>query len=451
MAQVDFKTREKRIKALSSSISKHEERIIDALKADLNKPRTESTLMELYPLKKEIDHTLKNLRHWGSKRRVRTPLALLGTSHYVKAEPKGKVLVISPWNFPIMLTLRPIVSALAAGNTVVVKPSEHTENCSNVINDILVDAFDKDVVEVVLGGPDVAAELTSRPFNHICFTGGTEIGKKVMKSAAEHLCSVTLELGGKSPVIIDDSAILSQAAKRISWGKYLNAGQVCIAPDYILLPSAKQEQFVSEVKKNIIHMYGENPIESKDLGSIVNERHYKRILGLIKDSVKAGAKLEVPGGMLELPGNDTKIAPCILYNCTPDMPIMKEEIFGPVLAVLGCDGKEKMIETIEKNANPLALYIFSKKRKEIQWFIDNTKAGSTVVNDVVIQLSNPELSFGGVQSSGIGRSNGRAGFDSFSNMRSFVESSRLFSALPLTYPPFSTFTEKLTGLIKRWL
>lgn len=448
--KVDFRIREKRIKDLAASIKKHEEKIFSALKADLNKPRAESILMELYPLSTEIKFTLKNIKHWGGKRRVSTPIALLGTKHYVKAEPKGRVLVISPWNFPIMLTLRPVVSAIAAGNTVVVKPSEHTPNCSQVIKEIIEDVFSKDVVEVALGGPEVAAELTSQPFNHICFTGGTEIGKLVMKSAAEHLSSVTLELGGKSPVIIDDSANLSQAAQRISWGKYLNAGQVCIAPDYVVLPMAKQEQFVNEVENRIIKMYGSNPMESKDLGRIVNERHYKRILELIKGAVKDGAKLVVPGGILELPGKETKIAPCILYDCTPDMAIMKEEIFGPVLVVMSCDSREAMIEAIERNPNPLALYIFSKKRNAINWFIDNTKAGSTVVNDVVIQLSNPELSFGGVQSSGIGRSNGKAGFDSFSNLRSFVESSRYFSALPLTYPPFNRFSDKLVAILKRW-
>lgn len=448
---VEFKVREQRLKRLKSSIKKFEDDILKALKTDLNKSSAESTLMELYPLSKEIDLTLKNLRHWGSKRRVNTPIALFGTKHYVRPEPKGRVLIISPWNFPIMLTLRPVVSAIAAGNSVVVKPSEHTPNCSNIIKQIIEDVFSTEEVEVVLGGPEIAAELTAQPFNHICFTGGTEIGKKVMRAASENLCSVTLELGGKSPAIIDKEVNISQAASRISWGKFLNAGQACIAPDYALVPSSNVEEFVDAVELSIVKMYGESPMDSADLGHIVNEKHYKRILGLIKDAVKQGAVLRVPGGILELPDKLNKIAPCIIYNCTPEMSIMQEEIFGPVLVVMSYNSREQALEIIENNPHPLALYIFSKKRKNAKWFIDNTKAGSTVVNDVVIQMSNPELSFGGIQKSGIGRSNGKAGFDSFSNLRSFVEANKYFSALPLTYPPFSSFTEKLVRTIKRYL
>lgn len=448
---VEFKVREQRLKRLKSSIKKFEDDILKALKTDLNKSSAESTLMELYPLSKEIDLTLKNLRHWGSKRRVNTPIALFGTKHYVRPEPKGRVLIISPWNFPIMLTLRPVVSAIAAGNSVVVKPTEHTPNCSNIIKQIIEDVFSTEEVEVVLGGPEIAAELTAQPFNHICFTGGTEIGKKVMRAASENLCSVTLELGGKSPAIIDKEVNISQAASRISWGKFLNAGQACIAPDYALVPSSNVEEFVDAVELSIVKMYGESPMDSADLGHIVNEKHYKRILGLIKDAVKQGAVLRVPGGILELPDKLNKIAPCILYNCTPEMSIMQEEIFGPVLVVMSYNSREQALEIIENNPHPLALYIFSKKRKNAKWFIDNTKAGSTVVNDVVIQMSNPELSFGGIQKSGIGRSNGKAGFDSFSNLRSFVEANKYFSALPLTYPPFSSFTEKLVRTIKRYL
>jgi len=448
---VEFKIREQRLKRLKSSIKKFEDDILKALKTDLNKSAAESTLMELYPLSKEIDLTLKNLRYWGSKRRVNTPIALLGTKHYVRPEPKGKVLIISPWNFPIMLTLRPVVSAIAAGNSVVVKPSEHTPNCSNIIKQIVEDVFSTDEVEVVLGGPEIAADLTSKPFNHICFTGGTEIGKKVMRAASENLCSVTLELGGKSPAIIDKEANISQAASRISWGKYLNAGQACIAPDYALVPSINVEVFVGAVESSIVKMYGASPMDSADLGHIVNEKHYKRILSLIKDAVKQGAELRVPGGILELPDKMNMIAPCILYNCTPEMSVMQEEIFGPVLVVMSYDSREHVLELIENNPHPLALYIFSKKRKNVNWWIDNTKSGSTVVNDVVIQMSNPELSFGGIQKSGIGRSNGKAGFDSFSNLRSFVESNKYFSALPLIYPPFSSFTEKLVKTIKRYL
>ena len=443
--------RSKHIKALWAAIEAHESELLKALQEDLGKPEPEALLQELYPLKKEIQYTLRNLHDWTSKRWASTPLALLGTRQYVKAEPKGRVLIISPWNFPVMLTLRPLVSALAAGNSVVLKPSEHTPHTSEVIKKLVNSVFNDDHVKIVLGGPEVAANLTSQPFNHICFTGGTEIGKLVMQSASKNLCSVTLELGGKSPVIIDRTAHINNTIKRIAWGKYLNAGQVCIAPDYMLVESSVHDQVVEGLKKRITHMFSSNPIDSEDLGRIVNKRHYDRILGLIKSAVKDGAVLHVPGGVLELGDQIRKIAPCFLTNCTSDMEIMKQEIFGPVLPILKWDTKSEAIDLVNKNPEPLALYIFSKNRKNISHLIEHTKSGSTAINEVVIQIANPDLGFGGCGSSGIGRSNGKASFDSFSNLRSFVVASTRFNALPLTFPPFGKFGLALTRFIRKWL
>lgn len=445
------KTRKKRLKLLWGAIESHEAELIEALYRDLKKPEAEALLQEIYPLKKEYETCLRNIYVWSGKRNVSTPLVLMGTRHYVLAEPKGKVLIISPWNFPVMLTLRPLFGALASGNRVVVKPSEHTPNTSNVIKKLIESVFDGDTVSVRLGGPDIAAGLTSEPFDHICFTGGTEIGKLVMKSAAENLCSVTLELGGKSPVIVDKSAHIGNTALRVAWGKYVNAGQVCIAPDYMLVEKEKEEEMVQALTDQIVSMFGENPIDSEDLGSIVNVRHYNRILGLIKSAVKSGAKLHVPGGVLELGAEKLKIAPCILTDCTTDMEIMKEEVFGPVLPVLIWESKDEVLDIIAKNPNPLALYVFSSKSKNINFFTENTKAGSTAINEVIIQIANPDMGFGGTGTSGMGRSNGKASFDAFSNLRSYVSSSTRFNLLPLTFPPFGKKGLMLSRFIRKWL
>lgn len=446
-----MKNRIENIKALWASIESHQDLLLSALKEDLGKPESEALLQEIYPLKKEVEYCLKNLNEWAGKRWAPTPLALFGTRQFVKAEPKGRVLIISPWNFPVMLTLRPLITALAAGNEVVVKPSEHTPKTSDAIKNVVEAAMDPSLVEVVLGGADVAAELTAQPFDHICFTGGTQIGKLVMKAAAEQLSSVTLELGGKSPAIVDSTARLKGAAKKIAWGKYLNAGQVCIAPDYLLVEEGIAEEFAKRFEDNVHEMFGPSPIDSEDLGKIVNKHHYNRILKLIKDAVKDGAKLHVPGGVLELGEERRKIAPCFLTDCTTDMAIMKEEIFGPVLPMITWRETGEVFEIVEKNPNPLALYIFSSKRKKIEEFVEGTKAGSTAINEVVIQVANPSLGFGGIGTSGIGRSNGKASFDAFSNLRSFVDSTNRPNALPLTFPPFNKFTVALTRFIRKWL
>ena len=447
----DLRERKARVKLLMSAVLDFEQELLDALKTDLDKHEAEATLQEIYPLKKEAQHTISNLDRWMGKRYASTPLALIGTRHYVRAEPKGRVLIISPWNYPVMLTLRPLIGALAAGNSVVVKPSEHTPTVSSVLKKLLESIFTEDIVKVELGGAEVAAKLTSSPFNHINFTGGTSIGRLVMKSAAEHLCSVTLELGGKSPTIIDKSANLKNAALKIGWGKYMNAGQVCIAPDHLLIEKSIEAEFTTALLNRITAMYGENPIDSPDLGKIVNATHYNRILGLIKDATEKGATLHVPGGVLEMGAARSKISPCILTGCTLDMAIMKEEIFGPVLPVLTWETREEAVATILRNPYPLALYIFSSKSKNIDWFIENTQSGSTAINEVVIQVANSDLPFGGIQSSGMGRSGGQEAFDSFSNLRSFVVQTLPFSFLPLTFPPFKVLGITFSRFARKWL
>jgi aldehyde dehydrogenase (NAD+) len=446
-----LRERKARVKLLMSAVSDFEQELLDALKTDLDKHEAEATLQEIYPLKKEAQHTISNLDRWMDKRYASTPLALFGTRHYVKAEPKGRVLIISPWNYPVMLTLRPLIGAIAAGNSVVVKPSEHTPTVSGVIKKLLESIFTEDIVKVELGGAEVAAKLTSSHFNHINFTGGTSIGRLVMKSAAEHLCSVTLELGGKSPTIIDKSANLKNAAFKIGWGKYMNAGQVCIAPDHLLIEKSIEAEFTKALLNRITAMYGEKPLDSPDLGKIINATHYNRILRLIKDAIEKGATLHVPGGVLEIGAEKSKISPCILTGCTLDMAIMQEEIFGPVLPVLTWETREEAISIILRNPYPLALYIFSSKSKNIDWFINNTQSGSTGINEVVIQVANSDLPFGGIQSSGMGRSGGQEAFDSFSNLRSFVVQTLPFSFLSLTFPPFKVLGITFSRFARKWL
>lgn len=446
-----LRERKARVKLLMSAVSDFEQELLDALKTDLDKHEAEATLQEIYPLKKEAQYTISNLDRWMGKRYASTPLALFGTRHYVKAEPKGRVLIISPWNYPVMLTLRPLIGAIAAGNSVVVKPSEHTPTVSGVIKKLLESIFTEDIVKVELGGAEVASKLTASHFNHINFTGGTSVGRLVMKSAAEHLCSVTLELGGKSPTIIDKSANLKNAALKISWGKYMNAGQVCIAPDHLLIEKSIEAEFTTALLNRITTMYGENPIDSPDLGKIINATHYNRILRLIKDATEKGATLHVPGGVLEMGSEKSKISPCILTGCTLDMAIMQEEIFGPVLPVLTWETREEAVAIIRRNPYPLALYIFSSKSKNIDWFIDNTQSGSTAINEVVIQVANSDLPFGGIQSSGMGRSGGQEAFDSFSNLRSFVVQTLPFSFLSLALPPFKVLSITFSRFARKWL
>ena len=446
-----LRERKARVKLLMSAVLDFEQELLEALKTDLDKHEAEATLQEIYPLKKEAQYTISNLDRWMGKRYASTPLALFGTRHYVKAEPKGRVLIISPWNYPVMLTLRPLIGAIAAGNSVVVKPSEHTPTVSGVIKKLLESIFTEDIVKVELGGAEVAAKLTASHFNHINFTGGTSVGRLVMKSAAEHLCSVTLELGGKSPTIIDKSANLKNAALKISWGKYMNAGQVCIAPDHLLIEKSIETEFTTALLNRITTMYGENPIDSPDLGKIINATHYNRILRLIKDATEKGATLHVPGGVLEMGAEKSKISPCILTGCTLDMAIMQEEIFGPVLPVLTWETREEAVAIILRNPYPLALYIFSSKSKNIDWFIDNTQSGSTAINEVVIQVANSDLPFGGIQSSGMGRSGGQEAFDSFSNLRSFVVQTLPFSFLSLAFPPFKVLGITFSRFARKWL
>lgn len=436
---------------LWKSVLAHESELVRALAADLGKPREEVHLQEIYPVKAEIAHARKHLRGWMAPKPTPTPLAMLGTRSLVQPEPKGQLLIISPWNFPVILTLRPLVSALAAGNRVILKPSEHTPETSKVLASIVEQAVPADVATVVLGGPEVSAKLTSLPFQHICFTGGTNIGKKVMKAAAENLASVTLELGGKSPAVVDATAHLGDASRRLAWGKCLNNGQVCIAPDYALVEDAVADRFLTEVARRIGEMYGEgaeaqlmNPQRSR----MVNRHHWQRVVGLIEDAVEKGARVVLGGHWNE---DDLRIAPTVLDGVTVDMKVMQEEIFGPVLPVLRWQDANEVNQIVAQNPHPLAMYFFSKNDAAVESWMRANPAGTTGINEVILQVAQPDLPFGGIQTSGMGRTGGHEGFKQFSNMRSVVRQQTRHNILPLTFPPFGERSLWLARTVQRWL
>ena len=436
---------------LWSAIDAHQEALVEALHKDLGKPREEVLLHEVFPVKNEIRFARKHLRGWMSPQRTPTPLTMVGTRSYIQHQPKGQMLVIAPWNFPMMLTMRPLVCALAAGNKVLVKPSEHTPHTAEWIAKVVDEALPPEVAKVVLGGAEESAFLTGLPFQHICFTGGTEIGRKVMHAAADNLASVTLELGGKSPAIVDSTVHLADAAKRLAWGKFLNSGQVCISPDYLLVEDSIADALVQEFVNQTQAMYGastEGQLSCVQRSHIVNDHHFNRVVGLIEDALAGGARV-VTGGTWD--ANTKCIAPTVLEDVNLDMAIMREEIFGPVLPVIRWTKEDDLKRVLAANPHPLAMYFFSKDQVKVARWMAQFPSGTTAINEVILQVAQPELPFGGIQTSGIGRTGGYAGFEAFSNPRTVVAQRSRFNILPLTFPPFTSFTSKLIAAVLRWL
>lgn len=436
---------------LWSAIDAHQEALVEALHKDLGKPREEVLLHEVFPVKNEIRFARKHLRGWMSPKRTPTPLTMVGTRSYIQHQPKGQVLVIAPWNFPMMLTMRPLVCALAAGNKVLVKPSEHTPLTAEWIAKVVDEALPPEVAKVVLGGAEESAFLTGLPFQHICFTGGTGIGRKVMHAAADNLASVTLELGGKSPAIVDSTVHVADAAKRLAWGKFLNSGQVCISPDYLLVEDSIADALVQEFVNQTQAMYGastEGQLSCVQRSHIVNDHHFNRVVGLIEDALARGARV-VTGGTWD--ANTKRIAPTVLEDVNLDMAIMREEIFGPVLPVIRWTKEDDLKRILAANPHPLAMYFFSKDQVKVARWMAQFPSGTTAINEVILQVAQPELPFGGIQTSGIGRTGGYAGFEAFSNPRTVVAQRSRFNILPLTFPPFTSFTSKLIAAVLRWL
>ena len=426
----------RKIERLRDAMLSRREEIRQALWLDYQKPAAEVDLSEIYPALGEARHAIRHLRRWLRPQRVPTPLALLGSRSRVIYEPKGVVLIISPWNFPWNLTVGPLISAIAAGNCAMVKPSELTPHTSGCLKRILGDLFDESEVAVLEGDATVAQELLSLRFDHIFFTGSPAVGKIVMKAAAEHLTSVTLELGGKSPVIVDRSADLDEAARKVAWGKFLNSGQICIAPDYLLIDESVREEFLARLQA----------ATSPETGVMVSERHADRMRSLIAGAVSEGARVIMGGG-----GSGRAVQPTILTNVDPSSAVMGEEIFGPILPVIGYRTLDEALAIIAAREKPLVLYLFSRSRDVVRKVLAGTTAGGTVINDTLVHFYQTYLPFGGVGQSGIGRAHGFYGFASFSNMRSILEQPTRLSALQLLYPPYSRFKQKLIDLTLRWL
>lgn len=439
-----------KLKRIKNWLFEHRQEIQDALYHDFRKPAVETDGTEILPIKIEIDHTIAHLKEWMQPKKVSTPVNLLGASGYIMYEPKGVALIMAPWNFPFNLVISPLVSAIAAGCCAIVKPSEITPNTSALLARMISELFDTNEVAVVEGDSQVAAALLKLPFDHIFFTGSPAIGKLVMKAAAEHLSSVTLELGGKSPVIIDELADISDAAEKIAWGKFINSGQTCIAPDYVFVHRNKEAEFLDKLKKTIAAFYGNTGQNStvSDFARIVNQRHWQRVRQLLENAVSQGAQV-VTGGTTQ--AVDNYIAPTVLTQVHPTMQVMQEEIFGPVLPVMTYDQIQEVTQFINSKDKPLALYIFSQNKHYIQHILTHTSSGGVSINDCVVHFIHPNLPFGGVNTSGIGKAHGYAGFLAFSNERAVLKQRTGFTSIKMLYPPYTDKVKKLIYLTLKWL
>jgi aldehyde dehydrogenase (NAD+) len=441
------KERKLKLDLLNEAVLKYRDKIRDALYKDFRKHPSEVDIAEIYPITSDIKHTKSHLSKWMRPRKVTTPMSQLGTSSYIHYEPKGVVLIIAPWNFPVMLTFGPLVSAIAAGNCVMLKPSEHTPNASSVMKMIITEIFDKSEVALIEGDVSVSTELLKLPFNHIFFTGAPEIGKIVMKAAAENLASVTLELGGKSPTIVDETADLKIAAKRIVFGKWINNGQVCIAPDYVLVHESISQHFLEEIKKTLISFYGEDASVSESYNRMVNKHHFLRVKGYLQDAIGKGGIIAHGGKTDE---NQNYMEPTVLMNISEDSELWEKEIFGPILPFINYSHLQEAIDKINSKEKPLTLLIFSKNKNTINRIIKNTRAGGTCVNHVSINFFNNYLPFGGSNNSGIGKSNGFFGFESFSNQRAILKQWAPINGLDNMTAPYNMKKQNLIDMIIKW-
>lgn len=422
------------LRKLKNAIQENEDAIYFALHKDLRKSRFEAAVTELFFIYGEIDFAISNLRSWMSPKRVGKTLSNPFAKNRIHYEPKGVCLIIAPWNYPFQLVMSPLISAIAAGNCVMIKPSELSPATSKIITKIILDTFEEEHIAAMEGDANVAKQLLELPFDHIFFTGSTEIGKVVMTAAAKNLTSVTLELGGKSPTLIDKEVDLKKAAQKIAWGKLVNAGQTCIAPDYVLIQQDRLDEFVGLYKQFATEMYFRAPEEiNPDVyGKIISKKHFERLSSLITDAVEKGARINWGGKTDE---KTQTIYPAVLTQVPSDTKVMNEEIFGPILPIVPYANLEEAIALVNGKQKPLALYIFSSSDKNIRKIIKSTSAGGTCINDVLVHIANPKLPFGGANHSGMGSSHGFFGFKNFSHERTVV-TQRSLDFNSLVYPPY---------------
>ncbi len=427
--------RKKQLIRLYDTVKKYEKDICDALTADLGKSRLEGFMCEAGLALTEISHMIKNVKKYAKRKRVKTPLAQFPAKSYTLRSPYGNTLIMSPWNYPFLLTVEPLANALAAGNTAIVKPSAYAPATSALLERMLTECFPTEYVAVVTGGRAENTALLDEKFDLVFFTGSGAVGKEVLRRCAEHLTPAVLELGGKSPCIVDQSADIPLSARRIVFGKLLNCGQTCVAPDYILCHSAVKEKLLTEIKKEIVRQYGDHPLENPDYGRIVNEKHFDRLLGLIDP------KKTVFGG--ESDANRCKIAPTVLDGVTREDAVMGEEIFGPILPILTFDDFDAVVRDLKGREKPLALYLFTKDKKQIKRVTTELSYGGGCINDVIIHLATCEMGFGGVGESGMGSYHGKRGFEAFTHEKSIVDK-KTWLDLPMRYQPYkSRWTERL--------
>jgi len=447
--QTSAKIRIAKLKKLRNYILKHKKDIRQAIYDDFRKPAPEVDLTEIFVVTSEIKHAIRHLKEWMKPQKVQPTLPMVTTKSHILYEPKGLSLIISPWNFPFNLAIGPLVSAVAAGNCVILKPSEISPNTSHFIAKMIREIFEEDEVAVFEGDKEVAQKLLEQPFDHIFFTGSSAISKIIMKSAARNLSTITLELGGKSPVIIDETADLNDAVDKITWGKFINAGQTCIAPDYLLVHHNLYGAVLERIQKKISDYYGDSELkrkESPDYPRVINRHHFEKLIKLMGQAVEDGAEIIIGGAYDKA---DHYIAPTIITGVTMDTPIMQEEIFGPILPVIAYQTLDDVISIINTRPKPLALYMFSKKDDHIYKLISQTSAGGSCVNDVLVQFMHQNLPFGGSNFSGFGKSHGFFGFKEFSHQRAVLRQTR-FSPFKWLYPPYTKRVKTLIQLVLKY-
>lgn len=427
------------LKQLKELIQRHETILVRAMQEDMGKPEIEAAGGEVWYVLEEIDYAIKHLKGWMNPRRKRTPLLHFWSKSMIYPEPYGQVLIIGPWNYPFHLLFSPLVGAIAAGNTVILKPSELAPKTAQVVEKMISIQFDPEIIAVVNGGVETSTALLSLPFNYIFFTGSPKVGKIVMKAAAEHLTPVTLELGGKSPVIVDESANLEIAAKRIAWGKFFNTGQTCIAPDYVLVHEKVHDQLVHLLKETIRSFYGEDPKSNPDWTRIINQTHFSRLVGLINQ------EKVVLGG--DYDPEQLFISPTILDQVSMEDEVMQEEIFGPILPILSYKTLEEAKSMIQIHPDPLALYLFTNDNEIERRIISEIPFGGGCINDTFSHIFNEEIPFGGRGTSGMGAYHGKFSFDTFSHQKS-VLSRKTWLDIPMRYPPYKIAYEHMKKLFK---
>ena len=440
-ATIPIKFRIEQLKKLYATVKKYETEVNDALAADLGKSHYEGFMCESGLVLSEISYMIRHTKRFAKRKTVYTPLAQFASHSYKQPVPYGNTLIMSPWNYPFLLTIDPLADAIAAGNTAIVKPSAYSAATSKIIEKIVCECFAPEYVAVVTGGRAENTALLDQKFDFVFFTGSQAVGKEVLRHTAEHLTPAVLELGGKSPCIVDASANIKLAAKRIVFGKYLNCGQTCVAPDYVLCERSVKDFFVTEVVKQIKAQYGDNPLQNEDYGKIINEKHFTRLCGLIdKNKVVIGGEKNAEA---------CQIAPTVMDNVTERDAVMGEEIFGPIMPVLTFDSFDTVIDELKEKEKPLALYLFSSNKKHIRRVTAELSYGGGCINDVIIHLATSEMGFGGVGESGMGSYHGKEGFNAFSHIKSIVDK-KTWVDLPMRYQPYmSRLYEKLLHIFLR--